>query len=556
MDDTEDKRKRVAVIGAGPSGLVTAKELLEQGHDVIAFEQQPMIGGAFLNHYDEMRFTSSNLLTSFGDHPSQEGKAHVWTCAEYVEYLYSYAARFKLFPHIYCATSVTSIRRDIDKGVWRVQVRRVQEDTVKPRRQVPSAYIEVASSSPNLSAQEQEFEVDHVAICAGANQHGSVPTWLGLDEFSGEVLHSSSYWRPERFADRRVLIVGLGESGSDIALQIARVAKATAVSTRRGPGYVIPRYYNGQPTDIDSSRCYHAIPLPVLESSLFKLNMRLVDTYMGPDDDPEVLRQTAEINNARGISAFRRFTTKNTGFVEAIVHHSTEYKPDIERIESGCVHFVDGTHFNCDIIVLCIGFKNQFPFFADHHPELVNMSAGIRGLYKRMIDPTIGSELAWIGFVRPGIGSIPPCAEMQARYFALLVSGIRQLPSSDEMARDIETHARLDFEHFVEDAQRLTTLTGYLRFLESVAEVIDCKPPLRRLFVSEFGTWAKVMFAPITTTQYRLTGPSADPEAARAVLRAMPTMPIPTLIFKFLSLLGSKLIYKLSSNEKYRPHGF
>jgi len=556
MDKTEVKRRRVAVIGAGPSGLVTTKELLEQGHDVIAFEQQPMIGGVFANHYDELLLTSSNMLTSFGDYPSREGEAHVWTCAEYLEYLYGYAERFELFPLIHCSTHVTSVRRDADTGTWRIRARSAQEDTATPRHQVPPAYIEAASSSPQLPTQEQEFEVDHVAVCSGANHCGSVPTWLGLDDFGGEVLHSSNYWRPERFTDRRVLIVGLGESGSDIALQIARVAKATAVSTRCGPGYMIPRYYNGRPTDVDSSRCYHAIPLPVLESSLFKLNMRLIDAYMGPDDDPEVLRRAEEINAARGISTFRRFSTKSTGFVEAMVHHGTEYKPDIERIEPGRVQFVDGTHFDCDAIVLCTGYKVRFPFFAEHHPELVDMGARIRGLYKRMIDPAIGPGLAWIGLVRPGIGSIPPCAEMQARYFALLVSGARQLPSHTDMARDIETHARLDREHFVADAERLVTLTDFLRFLESVAEAIGCKPPLRRLFVSDPGTWAKVMFAPINPVQYRLTGPGARPEAARAVLRAMPTMPVPTLVFKFLSLLGSKLIYNLSANERYRARGF
>lgn len=556
MDKTGARSRRVAVIGAGPSGLVTAKELLEKGHDVVVFEQQPMIGGVFANHYDDLRLTSSNLLTSFGDHPSQEGEAHVWSCSEYLEYLYSYAARFELFSHIHCSTQVSSVHRDADTGSWKVRVQGVAEDTITPRHQVPAAYSDIASSSPPAPAQEQEFEVDHVAVCAGANRHGSAPTWPGLDDFGGELMHSSSYWRPERFADRRVLIVGLGESGSDITRQIAQVARSTAVSTRRGPGYIIPRYYSGQPTDIDSSRCYHAIPLPVMESSLFKFNMRLVDTYMGPDDDPEVLRQAEEINTARGISAFRRFSTKSTGFVEAMVHHGTEYKPDIECIEPGRVRFTDGSHFDCDAIVLCTGYKTQFPFFAEHHPELVGMGANIRGLYKRMIEPTIGPELAWIGFVRPGIGSIPPCAEMQARYFALLVSGERQLPDLTDMTQDITTHARLDREHFEADAERLVALTGYLRFLESVAEVIDCKPPLRRLFMSDLGTWSKIMFGPISPAQYRLKGPGAQPDVARSVLRAMPTMPAPTLAFKFLSLLVSKLIYSLSANERYRSYGF
>jgi cation diffusion facilitator CzcD-associated flavoprotein CzcO len=141
VNETGAKRRRIAVIGAGPSGLVTAKELIQQSHDVVAFEQQPMIGGVFANHYDELLLTSSNLLTSFGDHSSRDVEARVWSCGEYLEYLYSYAARFERFLHIRFSTRITSVRRDADTGRWRVRARSAQEEVATARRQVLDSSI-------------------------------------------------------------------------------------------------------------------------------------------------------------------------------------------------------------------------------------------------------------------------------------------------------------------------------------------------------------------------------------------------------------------------------
>lgn len=557
MKRSTNSTKRVAVIGAGPAGLATIKELRQKGIEVVGFERQPTLGGVYASQYDQLLLTSSNMITSFSDHAQTwERGQHMWTRVEYLEYLMGYAERFDLCRHIHFSTTVQGVRRDARTGRWHVRA----EPRPLPPHLAERPQPEVLSRQPAgrraLAAGGEEFEFDHVAICTGSQQSETQPDWPGLDSFRGEVVHSARYWRPEPFAGRRVLVVGLGESGADITLQIAKVAQATAVSTRNGPGYVIPRYYNDAPTDVDTTRCYHALPLRVMESRLFSFNSRLIDFSMGPNDDPAVLQRASELNAERGLNPFRRFGTKSTRFVEAMLYHETAYRPDIERIEADRVVFVDGSTFECDTILLCTGYRTGFPFLAEHHPELAEAISLVRGMYKRMVLPSLGPSLAWIGFVRPGLGSIPPCAEIQARYFALLVNGERTLPSPEEMARDIEKHARLDFEHFVVDADRMPTLTDYLRFLESVADAIGCRPPLRRLLRTDPQTWAKVMFGPITGAQYRLAGPGADPQGAREALRKVPIMLPASQAFKFTLLLGTKLLHTVSRKPQYETPGF
>lgn len=147
---------------------------------------------------------------------------------------------------------------------------------------------------------------------------------------------------------------------------------------------------------------------------------------------------------------------------------------------------------------------------------------------------------------------------MQARYFALLLSGERSLPPVEEMERDIATHARLDLEQFPEDAQRLVALTDFLRFMEGVAERIGCRPPLLRLFFREPRIWAKIMFGRLTAAQFRLTGPGAEPERIREVLARLPTMPSPVLAYEFMILLGAKLLSWLRRDRDpaRQPIGF
>jgi dimethylaniline monooxygenase (N-oxide forming) len=512
-------RKRIAVVGGGPAGLVALKELKEKGHDVVVFEARAAVGGVFTDSYDTLQLTSSSVVTSFGSHiGGNPARPVIWRGGEYVRYLSEFADRFDLMPHVRLRTAVRSIHRGPDGG-WRLRV-------------------EVTNGEGRGAATGDELEFDHVVICCGPNARPQFPAWADPSKFDGRLCHSADIRHAEEFAGKRVLMFGMGESGSDLALMAARVATSCAISTRVGPGYLIPRYYRGLPSDLDTNRCYHSLPRTVIGKPIVRFKVRIEDTLLGETEDVEVARKCAEINRARGKSPFHRFGTKSTGFVEAMVHHGATYHPAVAALERDHVVFVDGGVFHCDLIVCCTGFAPEFPFLQEHEPVLAMQGRNARARYKRMIVPEAGTDIAWIGYVRPGLGSVPPCAEMQARYLAQLISGERTLPSVSEMERDIKLHADLDLQQFGADAERVAALTDFFRFMETMAEVIGCRPRLGRLFLRDPRTALSVLFGPLCPAQYRLTGPGADWARARAALRRLPTMPWPVLAYELLMFVG------------------
>jgi dimethylaniline monooxygenase (N-oxide forming) len=513
-------RRRVVIIGAGPAGLATLKELLDKGHDAIAVEAKPMIGGVYTDTYGDLQLTSSSALTSYSSFVGGDpARPVLWRSEEYLAYLRSYAERFDLMRHVRLNTAVRSVRRGPDGG-WLVRV------------------TPAANGGAGAPARDEELTCDHVAVCCGGNRRPQVPAWLEGSKFDGRICHSAAIRGEHEFRGRRVLVVGLGESGSDLTLMAARVGEACAISTREGPGYVIPRTYRGLPSDLDTSRCYHSLPRAVCGHPIVRFKVRIEDALLTDADDPAVLRKAGEINNARGVAPHNRFGCKSTGFVEAMVYHGATYHPAVERLERDHVVFVDGTTFKCDLIVCCTGFRPEFAFLNEYEPELAARAGNARGMYKHMILPDVGTGIVWIGFVRPAIGGVPPCAEMQARYFAQLISGERVLPPQAEMARDTQMHADLDLRQFPHDAKRLLTLTDFLRFMETMADVIGCRPPIARLLMRRPRVAWKVMFGPLCCAQYRLAGPGADEENASKALRVMPTMPLPVLLYTLLLLGG------------------
>ena len=165
------RRKRIAVIGAGPSGLATARELMHENHDVIIFESMDRIGGAFASAYNGATLTSSNVITAFSSFPPAERSARHWTAGEYVQYLNRYAT----------ANGISS-----DRIRFRTLVQRVYQ-TQNERWIVKSKCL--------VSNKVSESKFDAVVVCVGSHQHSSIPESLRrkLETFPGKVIHSKEY---------------------------------------------------------------------------------------------------------------------------------------------------------------------------------------------------------------------------------------------------------------------------------------------------------------------------------------------------------------------------
>ena len=206
---------RTCIIGAGPSGLVTLKELRDKSISATIFESGTRIGGSFVTAYPDARMTSSSILTVFSSFADMALPPKIWTCEEYVSYIELFAQKFQLMPHIQFDTLVEDVRR-LEDGRWQVTV------------------TSSAASSSNRTGTCVVELFDAVAVTTGLNQTPNIPEWARPPSSLGwpNITHSANVRSFEQFKNKNVVLVGLGESGSDMSLTISKIAKSLKISTR------------------------------------------------------------------------------------------------------------------------------------------------------------------------------------------------------------------------------------------------------------------------------------------------------------------------------------
>lgn len=508
------------MIGAGPSGIVTTKELLEAGHEPICFEQAGGLGGVF--RFDEAdgvvwescRLVSSGLVTAFSDFPVPPSKRGHMTAGEYTGYLGDYCEAFGVDSHLRFETTVSAVTRDGDG--WLVRT---------------------ADAS---GAREERY--DAVAVCSGLHQHPQRPTFPGEETFTGTVLHGAEYRRPGLVAGKRVLVVGGGESGADIVAEVSAHAAETVVSLRRGVA-VLPRLIRGQPNDYRTTRISNSaahwvfetrnpadrrklnvyriafFPL-VLADKIVAVAARLAGRAKARLTETPLARRTARLSEEllaeSGGTLQEQFGTKSAEWVEAIAAGRCRRVEAITRFEGRRVVLEDGEELEPDLVILCTGFEVGIPF----------LEPGIAGesRYLHTFAPSVGPSLGLIGLVRPAFGAIPPLAELQARWFALAVGGDVPLPPEQEMRASIEARRAFRDHYFrALPRDRPAELVDFTSTCDELARHIGCKPTRAVLARESRRLRRRFDTGPFVAAQYRLVGPGAKPELARQVIAELPS---------------------------------
>ena len=200
------------VVGAGPAGLACAATMCELGLKVAILERSDVVASVWRRHYDRLHLHTDRGHSGLPGLAMPRSYPRFPSCAQVVEYLESYAAHFDLRPIFNSA--VRTIRRD--GSTWRV-------DTEK-----------------------RSFVAPAVVIATGWADFPHRPTWPGSDVYTGAVVHSTGYSNPAAFAHKRVLVVGFGNSGGEIALDLAQAGVDVTLAVR-GPVQILPRELLGLP---------------------------------------------------------------------------------------------------------------------------------------------------------------------------------------------------------------------------------------------------------------------------------------------------------------------
>jgi NADPH-dependent 2,4-dienoyl-CoA reductase/sulfur reductase-like enzyme len=387
-----DPAGRWCVIGAGPSGLTALKNLRAAGIDAEALEREDDVGGNWYfgsptsRVFASTRLISSRRLTEYVDFPMPRDWPFHPDHRQCLAYLRDYARHFDLVPHVRTHAAVETVEPLGGPGAgWRVRT--------------------AAGSSRDYAG---------VVIASGHNHVPRLPDIPG--RFTGTLLHAADYKSPTQpvpVAGRRVLVIGGGNSGCDIAVDAARHAAATTLSLRRGY-YVVPRKILGRPADLRNERLLK-LGLPLWLRRL--VSLRMIDRTVGlpwrhglPRPDHR-LWETHPIINAELLPMI------DAGRIEPAA--------DVAAFAGDEVVFRDGRRAAYDVVICATGYRTTLPFI-DARLLGADTADGLPRLHLNLLHPT-RDDVAVVGLIQPDSGQWG-LTDLQSRLVARMAVAARRSP--------------------------------------------------------------------------------------------------------------------------------
>ena len=426
--------EKYCIIGAGAAGITAAKNLLARGIPCDVIEREDDVGGNWYfgrpnsGVYQSTHLISSGKMTGYTDYPMPD-KPDYPRHDQVLAYLRDYARHFKVYPHIQFNTAVEHCQRD-DDGLWRVTL-----DSGETRR------------------------YGGLIICNGHLWKPNLPDTPGY--FNGEVLHSKQYKTPDILRDKRVLVVGAGNSGCDLAVEAVHHAAAVYHSTRRGYHY-IPKYVFGTPTDQFNARAQRIWSPRWLRRWLNGFVVRLVlghpTDYGLPPPDHDVLESHPIVNSQ---------------MLYHVGHGDIIPKPDLVELCGDRVTFADGTSEMVDLIVYATGYQIAFPFIDASH---LNWHGPGPDLYMHFLHP-VYDNLFVVGMVQPDSG-VFWMMDMQAQVAAGFIDAQKHNPMLAEKLRQIKAGPQPDMHgglKYVESQRHFLEIdhVSYRKALKSLLQWVS-----------------------------------------------------------------------------------
>ncbi|KAG8542819.1 hypothetical protein GDO81_026056 [Engystomops pustulosus] len=491
--DTSTMGKKVAVIGAGASGLVAIKSCLEEGLEPTCFERTEDIGGLWrfkenpeegrASIYKSVIINTSKEMMSYSDFPIPDDFPNFMHNSKIFQYFKMYAEHFQLIQYIRFKTSVCSVKKRPDfatSGQWEITTEK--------------------------DGKRESDIFDAVLVCSGHHTEAHIPleTFPGIERFKGRYIHSRDYKNPEEFQGKRVIVIGIGNSGGDIAVELSRTASQVFLSTRRG-SWILNRVSDyGYPVDmLHSTRFLNTLKncapnFLINHVAQSKLNQRFDHANYG-------------IKPKHGV--FSQHPMVNDDLPNRIIAGTVLVKSNVAKFTETDAIFDDETvEKNIDAVIFATGYTFSFPFCEELKVQHNKVS-----LYKYTFLPELEKQtLAVIGLIQP-LGAIMPISELQCRLAARIFTGEKLLPSASDMKEDIRKK-KLEMEKRYVCSQRHTIQVDYMDFMDELAELLGVKPNYLNLFLSDPKLAWNIYFGPCTPYQYRLTGPGKWVKARSTIL--------------------------------------
>ena len=382
-----------AIIGAGPMGLCTARQLHKHGIDFVGFELHADVGGLWdIDNPHSTMYASAHLISSkgttqFTEFPMRDDVAPYPHHSEMRRYFRDYAEHFGLYAHYQFSTRVIDVQR-LETG-WKLISER--------------------------DGVQREWQVDGVLIANGTLHTPNQPTLPG--RFTGELMHSSAYRSAAVFEGKRVLVIGCGNSACDIAVDAVHRAASVDLSVRRGY-YFLPKFTLGRPTDTLGGAIKLPRPLKQFFDGLLVRALVGKPSQFGlPDPDYKL---------------YESHPVMNSLVLHHLGHGDIKARRDVSTVEGQRVTFSDGEQAEYDLILQGTGYRLDYPFIDRAHLNWPTQ-AGAPQLYLNVFHPEY-DDLFMMGMVEAsGLGW--QGRDEQAELVALY---IKNLQANSAAAKDLQ----------------------------------------------------------------------------------------------------------------------
>ena len=310
----------VLIVGAGPAGLATAACVKRKGLNSIVLELSDRVAPSWYKHYDRLHLHTHKGSSSLPYLQMPKRYPRYPSRQQVIEYLEGYANSFEIRPHF--RQDVIEVDRKDD--IWQV------------------------------TTEEARFSAPHLVLATGYARIPNLPTFPGQDAFTGDILHSSVYRSGTRYRGKQVLVVGFGNSGGEIALDLLESGAHTSLSIR-GSVNIIPRDIFGIPI------VSLAIPLGYLPTGLADVLTQTVTRLKYGDLKKYGLRPSP-YGPLMQIKQDSRIPVIDVGTIAQIKRGNIKVYSRLTSFQSEKVVFADGSARKFDAVIMATGYKSDLSF--------------------------------------------------------------------------------------------------------------------------------------------------------------------------------------------------